>query len=126
MRVVGTYTVPGMGGFFYEDQAAIRQGAVQDGDRYLGRPVTPGFTAIRQPATALCIGLLLDDGYVAWADCVSVQYAAAAGRDSLATDPSTRRQLADIVLPHLEGRVVDDLRDSMQWLASLGVDDKPI
>ena len=74
---------PAMGAFFYDDQAAIRAGVSHDGFDYLGTPQTPGFERVRQPATALSIGLLLDDGVICWGDMVSVQYSGAAGRDPL-------------------------------------------
>jgi methylaspartate ammonia-lyase len=71
---------PGFGGFFNDDQAAIRAGARRDGEIYTGTPITQGYPAIRVPARALCIGLALTDGYVAWGDAMSVQYAGAGGR----------------------------------------------
>ena len=74
-------TAPTQGAFFYDDAQAIRAGAKQDGLRYAGQPLTLGFSEIRMPAAALGIGLLLDDGYVAWGDMMTVQYSAAAGRE---------------------------------------------
>jgi D-aminopeptidase/Methylaspartate ammonia-lyase N-terminus/Ketopantoate reductase PanE/ApbA len=38
-------------GFFTDDQAAIRARAQHDGFGYVGGPVTPGLTAIRQPTS---------------------------------------------------------------------------
>ena len=73
----------GLGGFFYDDLAAIQAGAVRDGQRYEGRPVTAGFTSIRMPAKVLRIGLRLSDGWCVWGDCMSVQYAGTARRDSV-------------------------------------------
>lgn len=83
---------PGLGGFFNDDQAAIRAGARRDGEVYAGTPITQGFPAIRVPARVLCVGLVLSDGYVAWGDAMSVQYAGVGGRsprfdpDALAPD----------------------------------------
>lgn len=99
---------PAMGAFFYDDQAAIRSGASHDGFDYTGSPQTPGFDRVRQPSTALSIGLVLDDAPVAWGDMVSVQYSGAAGRDPL-FDPV---KIADItnqyVRPRLVGREAGD------------------
>jgi methylaspartate ammonia-lyase len=72
---------PGVGAFFFDDQAAIRRGARHDGFAILGDPVTAGFDAIRQPAGAVSVMLVLSDGYVAHGDCVAVQYSGVAGRD---------------------------------------------
>lgn len=83
MHIVDVILAPGHGGFFYDDQVAIRQGAVQDGFSYLGTPATPGFTHIRMPAASLSIGLVLSDGNIVWGDMMSVQYAGAGGRDPL-------------------------------------------
>jgi methylaspartate ammonia-lyase len=76
-------TAPAQGAFVNDDQRAIRAGSKRDGFQYLGLPRTPGFTNIRIPARALSIGIVLEDGHVAWGDMMSVQYAAAAGREKL-------------------------------------------
>lgn len=95
---------PAMGAFFYDDQAAIRAGLNHDGFDYSGTPQTPGFTRVRQPATALSIGLVLDDGTLCWGDMVSVQYSGAAGRDPL-FDPAAMAKLTQaLVKPRLIGR----------------------
>jgi methylaspartate ammonia-lyase len=82
-RIRDVIFAPGQGCFFYDDQAAIRSGAKQDGFRYLGEPVTPGFCAIRTPSHSLRIGLVLSDDVVVWGDMMSVQSSGAAGRDPL-------------------------------------------
>jgi len=64
----------GRGGYFFDDQAAIAAGAQRDGVRYLD-------AGVREPAEAVCVQLVLDDGYVARGDCVSVQYSGAGGRE---------------------------------------------
>ena len=101
---------PANGAFFYDDQAAIRSGLKQDGFDYIGKPVTDGFERIRQPSRALSIGLVLDNGSVAWGDMVSVQYSGAAGRDPL-FDPEKIAVLADDILrPELIGRQADEVQ----------------
>lgn len=52
-RIVDVVTSPARTGFFADDQAAIRAGAQQDGFYYVGAPLTPGFTSIREPGEAL-------------------------------------------------------------------------
>lgn len=79
-----------MGSFFYDDQAAIRSGLDHVGFDYRGTPVTPGFERVRQPATAINIGLTLDNGQTAWGDIVSVPYSGAAGRDRIVIIASHR------------------------------------
>lgn len=70
-------------GFYFDDQAAIKMGAESDGLDYIGSPVTPGFSKIRQAGEAVSIQLVLADGSVAFGDCTAVQYSGAGGRDPL-------------------------------------------
>ncbi len=65
MQIKDVILTPGHGAFFYDDQAAIRAGAGQDGFIYVGDPVTPGFQSIRVPASCLSIGLVLADDTIA-------------------------------------------------------------
>ena len=79
--IIDILTAPTQGAFFYDDARAINAGAKHDGLLYIGTPLTPGFARIRMPAVALGVGLLLEDGHVAWGDMMTVQYSAAAGRE---------------------------------------------
>jgi len=98
------------GGFFVDDQAAIRAGAVHDGFRYVGRPLTPGFSAIRESAAAVSVLLLLDNGQVAIGDCVTVQYAGVGGRDRLLTAVEAISDIDHHVAPLLVGRSLSSFR----------------
>jgi methylaspartate ammonia-lyase len=81
MKIVDVITSPGLTGFFADDQIAIRENAELDGFTYKGKPKTPGFTAIRQKGESVSVMLELEDGQVAYGDCVVVQYAGVGGRD---------------------------------------------
>lgn len=70
-------------GFYFDDQKAIKLGAKNDGFNYLGKPVTPGFTKIRQAGEAVSIQIILEDGSVGYGDCAAVQYSGAGGRNPL-------------------------------------------
>src|SRR5690554_1897639 len=83
MMIESVLCAPAQGAFFYDDQRAIRQGAPLKGILYEGVPSTQGFDAIRMPARALSVGLVLPSGHVAWGDMMSVQYAAAGGREAV-------------------------------------------
>lgn len=83
MKIIDLICAPGRTGFFFDDQRAIKKGAVPDGATYRGEPVTPGFTAVRQAGEAISILFLLEDGQIAWGDCAAVQYSGAGGRDPL-------------------------------------------
>lgn len=79
--IVDVVASTGLGGFFFDDQAAIKAGAGRDGYIYGGVAVTDGYAAIREPAESVSVMLVLDDGYVAVGDCASVQYAGVGGRE---------------------------------------------
>ncbi|MER8448058.1 methylaspartate ammonia-lyase [Mesorhizobium sp. M1066] len=83
MQIKDVLLAPGNGAFFYDDQVAVRAGVPQDGFIYVGEPVTPGFKAIRVPASSLSVGLVLTDDTAVWGDMMSVQYSGAGGRDPL-------------------------------------------
>jgi methylaspartate ammonia-lyase len=108
VRILDVITVPVRTGFFTDDQAAIRAGAHHDGFRYVGDPITPGFTAIRQPGEALSVLLQLDDGTVEFGDCSSVQYSGAGGRDPVFTAAVAAADIAAYVVPLLRGRDLDE------------------
>jgi len=103
MQIADVLLAPGRGAFFYDDQAAIREGREQDGVSYLGAPITPGFAQVRQPSTALSIGLVLEDGMVIWGDMVSVQYSGAAGRDPLFDPAKIEAICRQVLIPRLVG-----------------------
>jgi len=92
---------PGNGSFFYDDQAAIRAGVAHDGFRYLGAPLTPGFTSIRMPSRSLSIGLVLSDDTIVWGDMMSVQYSGAGGRDPVFQVDAIQALTRSVVIPRL-------------------------
>lgn len=122
MRVSDVLTVPVRSGFFVDDQAAIRGGAVHDGFRYLGPPATTGFTDVRMPGTAVSVLLLLEDGSVAHGDCATVQYAAAGGRDPVVDAPGIAALVGEQVAPLLVGRDLDQFRPVAGDIESVVVD----
>ncbi len=83
MKIEKVLAAPGLTGFYFDDQLAIKEGAVADGAAYRGRPLTPGFSEVRQRGESLSIILLLSSGEIACGDCAAVQYSGADGRDPL-------------------------------------------
>ena len=118
--------VPNEGGFFVDDQAAIRAGAVHDGSRYLGLPLTPGFTAIREPAAAVSVLLVLADGQVAIGDCVTVQYAGVGGRDRVLDAAAAIADISRYVAPLLVGRSLSSFRELAEAVEALRPDGAPL
>ncbi|MCE7003096.1 methylaspartate ammonia-lyase [Kibdelosporangium philippinense] len=117
-QIVKVVTAKGQAAFYADDQAAIRAGARRDGKTYLGQPVTPGFRAVRQPADALSVMLVLNDGQVAHGDCVGVQYAGVAGRETPFNADKARTFIEDVVAPAIIGRDVTSFRAGAEVLTS--------
>mgnify|MGYP001131823692 CR=1 FL=1 len=103
MRIARVLFVPGVSGFFFDDQRAIKRGAVQDGAVYAGAPATEGFRRVREAGRSLSVVLVLDDGQTAVGDCAAVQYSGAGGRDPLFIPERYLPALDAHVRPLLEG-----------------------
>ncbi|MER8912078.1 methylaspartate ammonia-lyase [Mesorhizobium sp. M0854] len=101
MQIKDVLLAPGNGAFFYDDQEAIRSGAIQDGFIYIGAPTTPGFESIRIPASSLSVGLVLTDDTVVWGDMMNVQYSGAGGRDPLFDTNQISDLTSRVVAPRL-------------------------
>src|SRR5690554_5279202 len=102
----------GLTGFYFDDQRAIRQGNYQEnGIAYLGEPVTPGFSKIRQAGESVSVQLVLEDDQVAYGDCAAVQYSGAGGRDPLFLADRYIPQIEEYVVPKLVGRKLTSFRE---------------
>lgn len=102
MKITKLVCSAGKTGFFFDDQKAIKEGVKMDGNSFVGQPVTPGFTSVRQAGESISVMLVLEDGQIAYGDCAAVQYSGAGGRDPLflATDfiPIIQREVAPLVV----------------------------
>lgn len=101
MQIKDVVLAPGNGAFFYDDQEAIRSGAIQDGFIYVGAPTTPGFKSIRISASSLSVGLVLTDDTVVWGDMMNVQYSGAGGRDPLLDTKQISDLTSRVAVPRL-------------------------
>lgn len=110
MKIVDAVCTKGMTGFYFDDQRAIKNGAMSDGGTYIGKAVTEGFTSVRQAGESVAIMLLLDDGSVALGDCASVQYSGAGGRDPLFISEKYIEIIKNQVFPLLIGTKISDFR----------------
>ena len=126
MRIVRVLAVPVRGGFFTDDQAAIRAGRRRDGFTYDGAPVTAGFVAVRQPAEAVSVLLELEDGQIAHGDCASVQYAGAGGRDPVFSALDGAATIERAVAVALAGRELASFRDLAEELDALHDRGRPL
>lgn len=116
MKIQQVLFAPGTSAFFFDDQRAIKAGAPHDGFIYRGKPITPGFTRIREAGQSISILLVLENGSVAVGDCAAVQYSGAGGRDPLFLASSYLPVLEREVKPFLEGREVSSFRTMIEEL----------
>lgn len=126
MKIVRVHAAPGRSAFYFDDQTAIKAGALQDGFTYCGETVTPGFETVRQSGESLSVLLELENGFIAEGDCAAVQYSGAAGRDPLF---SVQRYLPFFeaeVAPFLVGLDVSEFRGNAKKLDAALVDGEPL
>ncbi len=110
MKITKVICSKGRTGFFFDDQRAIKKGAVADGAAYVGQPVTDGFTSIRQAGEAISVMLILEDGQIAYGDCAAVQYSGAGGRDPLFLAEDFIPVIESEIAPMLVGQEADSFR----------------
>lgn len=103
--------VPAWGAGYYDDLAALQAEYLPVPERFAAEPVTPGFRAVREVAEAVSVGLVLDDGRVAWGDCVGVAYAGKAGREPVFRSEQGLASIQRVVAPVLQGRELIAFRE---------------
>jgi methylaspartate ammonia-lyase len=119
MKIKKVVCSKGKTGFYFDDQKAIKNNAVSDGAAFKGKPVTEGFTAIRQAGESISVMLLLEDGQIAHGDCVAVQYSGAAGRDPLFLADKYLPVIEKYVKPILEDKEITDFREMSKEIDNL-------
>ena len=124
MKIVDLICAKGRTGFFFDDQRAIKKGAKADGSAYIGDPVTPGFTAVRQVGESISVMLVLEDGQIAHGDCAAVQYSGAGGRDPLFLAEDFIPVIEEHIKPMLVGRQADSFRQLTKEMEAITVDGK--
>jgi len=122
MRIVDVCFARGTTGFFFDDQAAIKAGAVHDGFVYVGQARTSGFQKIRQAGECVSVLLVLEDGQVAVGDCAAVQYSGAGGRDPLFLAETYIPFLEREIAPRLKGRTFESFREAAVEFDSLEIE----
>ena len=82
MKVKDVICAAGRSGYMHRDLPPSSPGtATPDGSLFRGKPMSPGFTRIIEPATIISVMLVLEDGQIAFGDCADVILAGVAGRD---------------------------------------------
>ena len=126
MKIKHALFTAGNSSFYFDDQQAIKNGAQLDGFIYKGKPVTPGFTSIRQAGECVSIQLILENGAVAVGDCAAVQYSGAGGRDPLFVAANFVPFLEKHIKPLLEGRSVDEFLLNARFFDEVTIEGKQL
>ena len=113
MKIVDAVFASGLTGFYFDDQLAIKRGAVHNGFWYEGQPQTPGFKKIRQKGESILVMLILENGEIAYGDCAAVQYSGAGGRDPL----FTAKEFLPFMEKEIKPRLIGQELTSFQKLA---------
>ncbi len=111
MKIVDLVCSAGKTGFFFDDQKAIKTNAKSDGAAYVGEPMTPGFSQVRQAGESISVMLILEDGQVANGDCAAVQYSGAGGRDPLFLAKDFIPLIEKEIKPLLVGKDITTFRE---------------
>lgn len=126
MKIVDVICSKGRTGFYFDDQKAIKMGAKTDGAAYVGAPVTPGFTSIRQAGEAISVMLVLEDGQISWGDCAAVQYSGAGGRDPLFLAEDFIPVIENSIKPVLVGKEANSFRELAEMIDTMEVGGKKL
>ena len=113
-------------GFFFDDQKAIKNGAVNDGFFYVGTPIIEGFQTIRQRGEAISIQLVLENGDIGTGDCAAVQYSGTGGRDPLFLADHYIPFIEEKIIPLLIGLDVDSFRPLAEKFDRMLIDGKKL
>jgi len=117
---------PGLTGFYFDDQKAIKKGARENGSAYAGDPSTSGFSAVRQAGESISVEFILSDDQVAGGDCAAVQYSGAGGRDPLFLSRDFIPVLEDKIRSVLHGRDCRSFRKLAGLIAGLEVEGRQL
>jgi methylaspartate ammonia-lyase len=126
LKIVDALFTTGVSCFVHQDQNAIRAGAKPNGYIYEGKPATPGFDTITQPAGTLSVQLVLEDGSVAFGDCADVILAGYAGRDRPFLPHEHKHTIEGLVTDWLRGAELSGFRAMASQFDVLEVDGAPL
>lgn len=126
MKIKNVLLTKSYTGFYFDDQRAIKKGATQDGFFYVGKPVTDGFSSIRQSGEAISVQLVLEDGTVGYGDCCAVQYSGCGGRDPLFLADEFIPFMQKEIVPMLIGEDVEEFRPLAEKYDRLVVNGKKL
>lgn len=126
MKIKKLIVAPGMGGYFFDDLQAIKNGIKTDGYFLVGEPVTPGHKKVRNPGRTISIMLEMENGDVALGSCVAIQYSGVVGRDPVLNPDIYIPFIEEHVKPLIEGYDLKTFKEGSEWFDSILIDGKKI
>ncbi len=126
MKILDIICSKSLTGFYFDDQVAIKNGAIQDGFTYVGNLITEKFTTIRQQGEAVSIMFILEDGQVAYGDAAAVQYSGAGGRDSLFLSDEGIETINSYIKPILIGTDISSFKPLAEKIDNLVIEGKKL
>lgn len=126
MKIKNVVCSAGRTGFYFDDQRAIKKGAISDGSTYIGKPVTEGFSRVRQSGESISVMIILEDNQIAIGDCAAVQYSGAGGRDPLFLAKDFIPIIEKEVAPKLIGREITTFKELCHLIENISVDNKKL
>ena len=126
MKITDIICSKSLTGFYFDDQAAIKNGATTDGFNYVGNPTTKNFKSIRQKGEAVSIMIILDDGQVALGDAAAVQYSGAGGRDPLFLSDKAIETINNHIKPLLLNREINSFKEIAEEIDAFKINGKKL
>lgn len=126
MKIKNVVCSAGRTGFYFDDQRAIKNGAIGDGSTYIGNPVTEGFTRVRQSGESISVMIILEDNQIALGDCAAVQYSGAGGRDPLFLAKDFIPIIEKEVAPKLIGREITSFKELCNLIENISINNKKL
>ena len=126
MKIKNIVCSSGRTGFYFDDQRAIKKGAISDGATYIGEPVTEGFSRVRQSGEPISVMIILEDNQIAFGDCAAVQYSGAGGRDSLFLAKDFIPIIEKEVAPKLIGIEITTFKELCDLIENIRVNNKKL
>jgi len=101
----------GLGSFLHGDSLAQQSGKARlNGYTWEGEPMLPGFTKIQETARIVSLMLVMEDGTIAFGDCVDVAAAGFSGRDRVFLPHEHMDDIHKYVAGPLTGLDITDFR----------------
>ncbi len=109
------------GSYYYEDIETLQQHPTPEAERYTTQARTAGFRRLRETGEAISLGLVLEDGFIAWGDCVGVVYGGKAGRDPILRSQEGIELLKSQVFPSWKGKVLRSFKELSRECSDLPI-----